>query len=97
MRYGKKDANHNDIVLLLRQIPGVTVFDFADVGSGMTDIIIGYKGVNYLVEIKDGRKVKSAQKLTPAQIEFHRDWKGQKAVCNCFEQVLEVIGIRTGA
>lgn len=104
VRFGRTDANQSDVVGLLRQIPGVSVKVISDVGDGFTDLVIGYKDVNYLVELKDGDKPPSKQALTPDQKDFHgkggkhpeREWKGQKAVCNSLEQVLEVIGITRG-
>jgi len=99
VRFGRVDANQKPIVRTLSSIPGVSVKVLSDVGKGMTDLLIGRMGINYLIELKDGEKVKSKQKLTDDQVEFHSEhgWKGQKAVCNCLEQVLEVIGITQGA
>ena len=95
VRFGRTDGNQTDIVQRTRQIPGVSIKVLSDVGDGFTDVIIGRMGVNYLVEIKNGSC------LTPAQKNFHGvgnrpdlEWKGQKAVAHCFEDVLTIIGIR---
>ncbi|MCG3770463.1 MAG: hypothetical protein JW384_01613 [Nitrosomonadaceae bacterium] len=76
MRAAKIDANQTEIVTALRKI-GATVQILSAVGQGCPDLLIGYKGKNYLVEVKDGSKPPSQRKLTPDQVVWHRDWKGQ--------------------
>ncbi len=96
VRHGRTDANQLEIVRMLNVIPGVSVKVLSDVGDGFTDIIVGRRGVNHLIEIKNGSC------LTPAQKNFHgkggthpeREWKGQKAVANCLEDALKIIGIK---
>ena len=90
-RAAKVDANQGEIVRVLREC-GATVRSTAAVGSGFVDIVVGYQGRNYLLEIKDGAKVPSARMLTPAEQEFHEGWKGQAAVVESPEQALRVIG-----
>jgi hypothetical protein len=51
-----------------------------------------YEGANLLVEIKDGEKVPSAQKLTPDEEEFHASWPGQIDVWNSIDAALEGMG-----
>lgn len=72
---GKIDANHNDIVLALRKC-GASVVSLAGVGEGVPDLLVGFRGVTCLVEIKDGTKPPSQRKLTEAQIRFHSEWNG---------------------
>jgi hypothetical protein len=93
-RAAKIDSNQNEVVKQLRQIPGVTVQITSQLGNGFVDLVIGRAGVNYLIELKDGSKVKSKQKLTPDELEFHSTWTGQKAVCNSLDEVLKVINIK---
>jgi hypothetical protein len=45
-----------------------------------------------LLEVKDGSKPPSAQKLTPQQEEWHRDWRGHRVVVNSPEAALTAIG-----
>lgn len=68
MRYARKvDANHADIRDGLRKM-GYEVLDLSVAGAGVPDLAvkIGFGHVHFL-EIKDGAKVKSQQKLTPEQ------------------------------
>jgi Holliday junction resolvase len=95
MKYAAKaDDNQREIVRALRDA-GATVVHLHTVGGGCPDICVGYRGANYLIEIKDGSKPPSAQKLTPAQLDWHRDWRGRAAVVNSVEAALKVIGVQT--
>lgn len=71
------DGNQAEIVELLREIPGCTVAVTSAVGNGFPDIVVGYRGFNFLFEIKDPTKPKSDQELTDDQQRFHAAWKGQ--------------------
>jgi hypothetical protein len=87
-RRRKVDANQAELVRDLRQI-GCSVALLHMVGGGVPDLLVGIGGRNYLVEVKDGSKAPSARKLTPAQVEFHRDWRGSVHVLSTRSQALE--------
>lgn len=74
MRAKKVDANHSQVICALRAA-GAMVEDLSAVGKGVPDILVGINGKFALFEIKDGNKPKSAQKLTPAQVEWHKKWE----------------------
>ena len=76
---GRVDANQSDIVDVLRSY-GFNVYSLATVGSGMPDLLVGYQGVTYLIEVKDGSKPPSARKLTDDEAEWHATWSGGKVV-----------------
>lgn len=71
----KADANQPGIVKRFREW-GASVLHAHMIGGGAPDIIVGYEGINHLIEIKDGSKPKSAQKLTPDEVIFHSAWRG---------------------
>lgn len=96
MRAAKVDANQTEIVAALRRV-GASVQILSSVGQGCPDIICGIGGRNYFLEIKDGKKPPSAQKLTIDQFEWHGSWKGQVAVVNSVKQAYEAIGVKTNA
>ena len=81
MRAAKVDDNQKAIVKVLRNM-GCSVQHLHAVGAGCPDLLVGYKGFNILLEIKDGTNVPSKQKLTPDQVIWHRDWRGQVEVVN---------------
>jgi hypothetical protein len=85
------DANQREVVAALRGA-GATVQPLHAVGEGCPDLLVGYKGLNLLLEVKDGGKPPSAQKLTPQQEIWHRDWRGHRVVVNSPEDALAAIG-----
>jgi hypothetical protein len=87
----RTDSNHTEIIKALRKIPNLSVFSTHEVGKGFPDIVIGYKGINYLIEIKDGNKPPSARKLTPDEVKFHQDWHGQISIIKNLDELLEII------
>lgn len=89
-RRARVDANQKEIVAKLRKF-GCSILHTHQLGKGAPDIIIGYNNLNYLIEIKDGSKTKSQQKLTPDELEFQSNWKGAYFVCNSYEQIISII------
>jgi hypothetical protein len=73
-RAARIDDNQNEIVEEFRA-RGASVKVVSQV-KGFVDIVVGYRGHNFLIEIKDGRKPPSARKLTDDEIEFHASWRG---------------------
>ena len=89
-RAAKIDANQTEIVKALRQV-GASVQSLASTGKGCPDLLIGFRGVNWLLEIKDGQKVKSARKLTPDQIEWHESWRGRVYIVESVDQAISLL------
>jgi hypothetical protein len=89
-RAAKVDANQSAIVAALRKM-GCSVQPLHMVGQGCPDILVGYDGLNLMLEIKDGDKVPSAQGLTDAQDVWHCDWLGQVEVVNSPEQAVKYV------
>lgn len=88
-RAAKRDGNHNAIVQALEQI-GCTVLDLSRLGGDAPDILCGYRGESWLLEIKnpEGRN-----RLSEGQQEFLATWRGKAAVVR---SVYEAVGIVTG-
>jgi len=89
-RAARTDANHRSIVDGLRRC-GYSVLDLSGVGHGCPDICVGYAGLNWLMEIKDGGKPPSARKLTGPEQAFFDLWKGNVNVVCDLDQALELI------
>ncbi len=68
-RRARTDANHQQIRSALRAV-GWTVLDSSRFGDGWPDLVACRRGAVVFVEVKDGAKVKSRQKLTPDELEF---------------------------
>jgi hypothetical protein len=53
-------------------------------------LLIGYQGKTLLIEVKDGKKAPSAQKLTTDQQDWHANWRGGRlAVVNSIDAAIK--------
>lgn len=95
-RAAKIDGNQPEIVADLRRIPGCSVAVTSAVGNGFPDLVIGYRGFNFLVELKDETQPAHRHELTPEQAEFHADWNGQVLKAFSFMDILNFMIGRTG-
>jgi hypothetical protein len=95
MRNAKADRNQPEIVATLREA-GCTVQHLHAVGSGCPDILVGFRGQNILMEIKDPQKPPSARKLNDIQQGWHSLWRGQVTVVETAENALDAIGKKYG-
>jgi hypothetical protein len=93
-RYSARaDANQPDIVRELRKLG-------CSVSTGHDDILIGYNGKNYWIEIKDPVKTVlkdgswRAGALKDSQLKLMDEWRGQYDVAHSLEQILEIINER---
>lgn len=86
----RKDANHNAIAALFAAA-GCSVADTSQLGRGFPDMLVGLCGINVLVEVKDGGKVPSKQKLTPDEFLFFDRWKGWVAIVRDDKDALNII------
>jgi len=82
------DDNQGEIVKFLRSI-GVSVQILSGVGHGCPDLLIGVPGANDLWELKDGKKVASARKLTTHEFEWHQRWRGPVCIVRSIEEAEE--------
>lgn len=87
MRRKRVDANQKDIVNSLRMIPGISVSHTHTVGSGFPDVVVGYRGINYLVEIKTDERCK----LTPDEATWHRKWNGSVMIATNAADIFKMI------
>lgn len=85
----KSDANQAPIATGLRQV-GASVISLHRVGDDCPDLLVGFRGVSYLLEVKnpDGR-----DRVSEGQERFIEDWRGGPAVVvRSLQEALEVIG-----
>lgn len=92
MRAKKIDDNQNLIVKQLRKC-GVSVAITSMVGKGFVDLVCGFRGRNYLIELKDGSKSASRKKLTEDEREFFDTWSGQVNTAESFNEIAKIIGL----
>lgn len=86
----KVDDNQAEVVDGLRQM-GCTVQILSAVGKGCPDLLVGVAGINLLMEVKDGSKPESATRLTPDQVKWHGEWRGQVHVVKSLEHAIRII------
>lgn len=101
LRYPRKrDDNEKDIVQALRNV-GAAVTHLDD--SGVPDLLVGYHGKTFLLEVKlptkkDGTATKRVKdggegELTESQVKWWKVWSGSPAaVVHSAEEALAAIG-----
>lgn len=92
MRAAKIDGNQQDLFRFM-EILGATVTSTAPLGNGFPDALIGFRGVNYLAEIKDPAQPPSKRKLRPKQIKFHGTWRGHVTILQTTDDCLRMLGL----
>lgn len=90
-RKGRVDANQAVIVQALRDI-GASVAVTSSLGDGFPDLVVGFRGFNYLLEVKDGAKPLSKRILTDDEQVFFDAWKGNYTIVHTVDNALVAIG-----
>jgi len=81
----RTDSNQAEIVAALRHV-GASVQDLHEVGKGCPDILVGYRGRNYLIEIKA-----PGGRLNKREREWHDRWDGLVFTVWTIEGALDII------
>lgn len=84
-RAAKVDVNQSQIVAAFRAL-GCSVKPAHAVGEGFPDLVVGYRGNDYLVEVKT-----PSGKLTPQQEQFRSDWQGSYHVARTTDDVINLV------
>lgn len=97
-RAARADANQPEIVEALRKV-GAKVAHL-HVAPGLLDLLVGFRGRLYWVEVKDGRKKPSDRELTPAEKTVFKEWRefvevGAIAKVESVDDAMRVIGLDT--
>jgi Holliday junction resolvase len=72
MTYYKKRVDNNQLEIIKAfQNMGATVLNLSTVGKGCPDLLIGYKNISVLVEVKS-----KTGKFTEPQLKFMEQWQG---------------------
>lgn len=83
----KVDANQPEIVAALRRC-GCKVQHMHTLGDGCPDLLVGWHGLMFAVEVKDGSKPPSKQELTADEQEWHGKWHGERVyILNSVEKI----------
>ena len=93
MKRHRADKYQSDYVTLLRDC-GVSVVILSQVGDGVTDLLLGYRGETDLAEVKNGE---TNWKYTTAQEEFRALWRGKPPLLfDSLESVMRWMRIEVG-
>ena len=82
------DHNQAAIVSALRQV-GAMVCILSSVGRGCPDLLVGYHGMNYLLEVKAEKG-----RLTRQETEWIQTWAGQVRIVRSVIGACAAIGIQ---
>lgn len=98
---GKRDANHRDIVEALTRA-GCSVMDTGGVGHGFPDVVVGVRGMTYLLEIKrewgKAGVTRTARATRERQEAFRASWRGHPVqVVTSPESALRAVGVLKSA
>lgn len=85
---GRVDNIQRAVVLELRR-HGASVLVLSSLGSGAPDIVAGYNGSNYLLELKSS----PSSKLTADEQAFFGAWRGSAQVVYSVEDALRAVGV----
>jgi hypothetical protein len=89
------DANQPAIVERLRAI-GASVFHVHQLKNAF-DLLVGYRGRTFIMEVKDPSQPPSARQLTKGEAKFKAEWRGSEYhVVHTFDQALAIITARPG-
>jgi hypothetical protein len=84
------DRNQPEIVKGLRKF-GATVLIVSQL-KNCFDILVGYNGINYIVEIKDNLLPPSRKRLTPGELKFKDSWNGGEYYkIETLEEIIKII------
>lgn len=89
IRAARKDANHREIADYLLA-KGASVGDLSQV-KRLCDIVVGYRGVTTLAEIKDGSKPPSARMLTDGEQAFHNSFNAKVYIIKDVKEAQQMI------
>jgi len=81
----RADDNQQEIVDALRDI-GASVLVLSQVGGGCPDLLVGFCGREYLMEVKAPKG-----KLRPGQKKFIDTWKGKAFIVRSVDEALELL------
>ncbi len=87
-RAAKVDANQPEIVKAFRSLDWYVLI--ISQLKNCCDIIVSKNGHTIAVEIKDGSKIPSQQKLSDGELKFKSEWKGEYELVNCVDDVIAI-------
>lgn len=90
----KTDGTQAAIAKALRDV-GASVTSLHATGGGVPDLLVGFRGANFLLECKIlvGKRSPKPAPLNSTQVLWHGNWRGQVAIVTTPEEALRAVGI----
>jgi len=86
------DSNAAEIVAALRGAgASVQLIQGANRQAGVPDLLVGFRGTNYLMEVKRPK----VGRVSEVQAEWVASWRGHVSIVTTAEMALRVIGLLT--
>ena len=79
------DGNQKEIIAKLRDC-GMQAHSIASVGDGIPDVLVGYRGLTLVLEVKE-----PGENLTAAECKFVANWPGQHTVVTSFDEAFYAV------
>jgi hypothetical protein len=87
MRYAlRTDDNQHELVEALKKIGAKCYF----IGKPV-DLLCGYRGSNWLIEVKRPDKRGQQSKITQEQKDFIATWPGQVCICHTIDEAINAV------
>ena len=93
-RAAKVDRNQPEIVAALRAI-GASVQPLHTIGQGCPDLLCGWRGRHYLIEVKDGLRPLSERRLTDDQRKWIESWQAPVIVAESADEAIVMLQAAT--
>lgn len=90
MRARRTDGNHSEVMAEFRKL-GCEVADTSRLGGGYPDLTVSLGRALCLVEVKDGSRCPSEQKLTADEAKFHARFPVE--IVKDMDDVSRVVGV----
>jgi len=94
-RAARVDENQKVVVAALKQA-GATVELLHAVGKDVPDLLVGFNGMNFLIEVKNPNRKSPRGRIRPSDnmhADWHAAWRGQVATVWTELEALQVIGV----
>lgn len=83
----RADENQTTIIRALKRV-GASVVVLSQQGDGCPDLLVGFRGRNWLLEVKPPGRT-----LNLRQVAWRGNWQGSAVAISSWEQALEAIGL----
>jgi len=91
-RAARIDDNQPEIVKEFRKL-GWYVLIISQL-KNCCDIMVSKNGRTIAVEIKDGQKPPSQQKLSAGELKFKDEWQGEYSLVTCIDDIVKLTSLK---